>query len=74
MEQVQEQAAESGALDVAAAALIAEWEHRARRKFIDAEKERDPMGRRLIEHGAMCYFNCAQELRAAAQGAASPPP
>lgn len=21
------------------------------------------MGKRLIEHGAMCYFNCAQELR-----------
>lgn len=41
------------------------WENRARYAFLSAEHETDPMGRRLIEHGAMCYFNCAQELRKA---------
>ncbi len=45
--------------------LVGEWERRARRAFFDAEHEPDPMGRRLIEHGAMCYFNCIQELTAA---------
>jgi hypothetical protein len=43
--------------------LVLEWEQIAKRKFYDAQREKDPMGRRLIEHGAMCYFNCAQELR-----------
>ena len=44
--------------------LIEEWENRARRAFLNAEQEKDPMGKRLIEHGAICYFNCAQELKA----------
>jgi len=39
-----------------------EWNRRARRAFLDAETEEDLMGRRLIEHGAMCYFNCAMEI------------
>ena len=43
-------------------ALIREWEQIAKRKFADAQSEQDPMGRRLIENGAMCYFNCAQAL------------
>ncbi len=43
--------------------LINNWENIARRKWIDSEKETDIMGRRLIEHGAMCYQNCARELR-----------
>lgn len=45
--------------------LIARWEHRARRLFYSAERETNPMGKRLLEHGAMCYFNCATELREA---------
>ncbi len=45
--------------------LLTKWERRARNKFLSAELEKDAMGKRLIEHGAMCYFNCAQELRAA---------
>lgn len=45
--------------------LCSTWEQRARNKFRSAELEKDAMGRRLIEHGAMCYFNCAQELREA---------
>jgi hypothetical protein len=42
--------------------LLRSWEHSAKRKFWDAEKEKDPMGKRLIEHGAMVYFNCGREL------------
>lgn len=43
--------------------LAEQWEGRARRRFMDADAEQDPMGRRLIEHGAICYSNAAQELR-----------
>ena len=46
-------------------ALAEEWERAARRKFADAEHEQTDFGRRFIEHGAMCYFNCAQALREA---------
>ena len=42
--------------------LLRSWEHCVKRKFWDAKKEKDPMGKRLIEHGAMVYFNCGQEL------------
>ncbi len=54
-------------------ALCIEWERRARNKFRSAELEKDVMGKRLIEHGAMCYFNCAQELRKALAGLLPPP-
>lgn len=43
--------------------LIATWERSAKRRFEDAETEQNPMGRRLIIHGASCYLNCANELR-----------
>lgn len=43
--------------------LIVKWENIARRKWYDAEQEASPMGKRLIEHGALCYQNCARELR-----------
>jgi len=48
-------------------ALITEWEGYASRAFVNAERESDPMGKRLIEHGAMCHFNCAQALKKAIQ-------
>lgn len=52
-------------VDRAALLALAEaWMHVARCKFQSAEAELDPMGRRLIEHGATCYFNAARELRA----------
>lgn len=38
------------------------WKGRADKKFMDAKCENDEMGRKLIEHGAMCYFNAAMEL------------
>lgn len=46
-------------------ALAEEWERVARGKFSDAEHEKTDFGRRFIEHGAMCYVNCAQALREA---------
>lgn len=45
--------------------VIVRWERIACRKFHDAEQETDCKGRRLIEHGAMCYVNCARDLREA---------
>lgn len=47
--------------------LAENWEQLARNKFRSAQEESDPMGRRLIEHGATCYFNCAQQLRKSVQ-------
>ena len=43
--------------------LAVKWENVARRKWQDAEIETEPMGKKLIEHGAICYQNCARELR-----------
>ena len=45
-------------------ALVEKWRDRARVAFRDAEHE-DGMRRRALEHGAMCYFNAAEELEAA---------
>jgi len=45
--------------------IIDEWENRARCKFESAEAQPDDASRRFVEHGATCYFNCAQELRVA---------
>jgi len=55
--------------------LVERWRKRAAKKFKDAETEKDAMGKRLIEHGAMCYFNCSQELQeivAALRASATP--
>lgn len=43
--------------------LAEKWEHSAKNRFLAAEQEKDEFGKRFIEHGALCYFNCAQELR-----------
>lgn len=45
--------------------LVAQWKHLAKCKFQSAQHEKDPMGKRLIEHGAICYLNCARELKEA---------
>lgn len=43
--------------------LLAEkWKQRARSKVRSASFESSDFGRRFIEHGAMCYANCADEL------------
>lgn len=40
------------------------WRRRATRAMecAAAQDPADEFGRRFIEHGAMCYFNCAREL------------
>ena len=53
--------------------LQARWRALARRKFQGATQEKNSMGKKLIEHGAMCYLNCALELNEAL-GQASPSP
>jgi hypothetical protein len=50
---------------VALRAIDQEWRRLARKKLAEAPLEPDPMGRNLIAHGGMCYFNCAQALRKA---------
>jgi hypothetical protein len=52
-------------------ALVESWKRRARWTFADAGHERNEMGKRLIEHGAMCYYNAATEL---ADLISKPPP
>lgn len=44
--------------------LVRKWRGRAKNKFRNAESEKDNMGKRLIEHGAICYANSATELEA----------
>jgi hypothetical protein len=46
-------------------AIADNWLRIAHRKFVDAESEQDPAGKRLVEHGALCYVNCADEIKAA---------
>ena len=46
-------------------AVIRLWKERAHGKFESAKLEPDVMGRKLIEHGAICYFNAATELEEA---------
>ena len=48
--------------------LADKWEREARRKILSSKLQNDipsqrPTGEALIQHGAICYFNCAQELR-----------
>jgi len=52
--------------------VIENWETRARCKFQSAAVQPDEASRRSIEHGATCYFNCAQELKAALVSASPP--
>ena len=53
--------------------LAAQWEDRARKQFECAGRTNDPMGKRVMEHGATIYFNCAQELKATPTGASPRP-
>lgn len=56
-------------------ALTESWERRARAAFRSADRyEQGSIERRFIEHGAMCYFNCCEELRVAIQSGALPRP
>jgi hypothetical protein len=42
--------------------LAMKWHAQAMRKFECADRTADPMGRRLVEHGAFCTANCAVDL------------
>lgn len=46
------------------AELIRKWGTSASKRFADAKFERDPMGKRLIEHGAVVLYNCCRDLEA----------
>lgn len=43
--------------------LVKEWGKISGKKFADADLEHDEFGKRFIEHGAVCYFNCARQLQ-----------
>lgn len=53
--------------------LTQQWEQSARSQFQCAERTADPMGKRLVQHGGTCYFNCASAVRQALD-AETPPP
>ena len=40
------------------------WYRLAKKQFDVAASEPTEIGKRVMEHGAMVYFNCANELRA----------
>lgn len=42
--------------------LVEKWKRIAAIKFKHAEGEETEFGKRFTEHGATCYFNCANEL------------
>lgn len=42
--------------------LVEKWKRIAAIKFEHAKGEETDFGKRFIEHGAVCYFNCANEL------------
>lgn len=42
--------------------LADRWRRQARRKFMDADREKRPEGKRALEHCAMCVSNCADDL------------
>ena len=41
------------------------WERLARNRSLSAENEKSSMEKHLIEHGVICYLNCAREFNAA---------
>lgn len=49
-------------IDEAVEQLRQSWMQEASRRFLNAEQESSEIGKRVLEHGAVCYFNCAREL------------
>ncbi len=43
--------------------LIRLWACRADKKFRNSDLEESEFGKRFIQHGAVCYWNCANELQ-----------
>lgn len=56
---------ETEAVQSIAQNLAQKLEDLARAAFKNAEKETTQEGKRFIEHGAICYFNSAAEVRKA---------
>lgn len=55
-------------------ALVKAWENSACKQYECADRTADPVGKRVMEHGATVYFNCAQALKAVIPSATSPQP
>lgn len=55
-------------LKAALSALLVRWDQQIKRRMGSAQQEKADQGRRFIEHGAVCIFNCAMELRQALEG------
>lgn len=45
--------------------LAEQWEHIARRRLYDMQFEISEQGKEMLRATAMCYFNCASEIREA---------
>lgn len=45
--------------------LAEKWEHIAQRRLYDMQFEKAEYGKEMLRATAMCYFNCASELREA---------
>lgn len=43
--------------------LVTQWERRAKMQFECRDRTEDEAGKRVMAHGAMTNFNCAQQLR-----------
>jgi hypothetical protein len=43
--------------------LVLRWENSARKQFECESRTADPVGKKVMAHGATVYFNCAQAIR-----------
>ncbi len=43
--------------------LVKQWLHIAKIKFLHSEDEKEKIHQKFIQHGAICYFNCARQLQ-----------
>lgn len=43
--------------------LTEQWRRDAAQRFKCAKSETNPMGKKLIEHGGVCLFNCIMDVR-----------
>lgn len=60
-------------MHTALAALLQRWDQQIKKRMGNAQQEDSEAGRRLIEYGAICIYNCAMELRGTLEGQAGQP-
>lgn len=53
--------------------LVLSWEHSARQQFRCSDSTSEEIGKRVMDHGAMVYFNCSQQVRSILCGISPPP-